>query len=169
MLHKRLCLGIIAMFFVAGLYWGGCIATPQRKPTPPPAAPTEPVTPAPARKPLPTDPREMSRLAEHLAGEAVRVPGVNRATVALAGRTAYVGINLKAGLERAETEKVKRDVAERVKRAEPRVTRVLVSTDSDTFTRIKRVQDGIAKGRPLSAFTSQIREIDRRITPSVEK
>ncbi|MEW6447921.1 MAG: YhcN/YlaJ family sporulation lipoprotein [Bacillota bacterium] len=165
MLRKRLCLGIIAMLFVASLSTGGC-TTPQRKPAPPPAAPTRPVTPAPARKPMPTDPREMSRLAEHLAGVAVRVPGVNRATVAIAGRTAYVGINLKAGLERAETERAKRNVAERVKKAEPRLTRVLVTTDSDTFTRIKRVQDGIAKGRPLSAFTDQIREINRRMTPA---
>lgn len=165
MLRKRICFGVVAMLFAAGLCWGGC-STPERKPTSPPAAPTKPVTPAPARKPLPTDPREMSRLAERLAGEAVRVPGVNRATVVLAGSTAYVGINLRAGLERSETEKAKRDVAERVKKAEPRLARVMVTTDSDTFARIKRVQDGIAKGRPLSAFTDQIREINRRMTPA---
>ncbi|MEW6572696.1 MAG: YhcN/YlaJ family sporulation lipoprotein [Bacillota bacterium] len=165
MLRKRIALSVIAMLFVTGLCWGGC-TTPERKPTPTPAAPTEPVTPAPARKPLPTDPREMSRLAERLAGEAVRVPGVNRATVVLAGSTAYVGVNLQAGMERAETERAKRDVAARVKRAEPRLARVMVTTDSDTFTRIKRVQDGIAKGRPVSAFTDQIREINRRMTPT---
>ncbi|MGQ9511599.1 divergent polysaccharide deacetylase family protein [Thermodesulfitimonas sp.] len=83
----------------------------------------------------------------------------------LAGSTAYVGLDLKAGLEKGAVARVKRDVAARLKRAEPRLTRVMVTTDPDTYTRIRRVQEGIAKGKPLSAFTSELREINWRMTP----
>ncbi|RPF42995.1 YhcN/YlaJ family sporulation lipoprotein [Thermodesulfitimonas autotrophica] len=160
---RRFYLAIVTLLVLTALFCGGC--SPARKPTPSPATPTRPVTPAPARKPLPTDPREMSRLASRLASEAARVPGVNKATVVLAGSTAYVGLDLKAGLEKGAVDRVKRDVAARLKRAEPRLTRVMVTTDPDTYTRIRRVQEGIAKGKPLSAFTSELREINRRMTP----
>lgn len=155
---------IIALLLATALFGGGC--TPARKPTPPSATPTKPVTPAPARKPLPTDPREMSRLASRLAGEAARVPGVDRATVVLAGSTAYVGLGLKPEVNRGAAEGVQRNVAVRLKRAEPRLTRVMVTTDPDTYARIKRVQEGVAKGKPLSAFTTELREINRRMTPT---
>lgn len=160
---RRLYLAIVTLLVLATFISAGC--RPARKPTPPPATPTRPVTPAPARKPLPTDPRELSRLASRLASEAARVPGVNKATVVLAGSTAYVGLDLKAGLARGAVDRTKRDVATRLKRAEPRLTRVMVTTDPDTYTRIRRVQEGIAKGKPLSAFTSELREINRRVTP----
>uniref|UniRef100_A0A7C2I3S3 YhcN/YlaJ family sporulation lipoprotein n=1 Tax=Ammonifex degensii TaxID=42838 RepID=A0A7C2I3S3_9THEO len=166
MRRTKVFLSIIALLVLASLSWAGGCRAPARKPAPPPASPTQPVTPAPARKPLPTDPRELSRLATRLAGEAAKVPGVRKATVVLVGSTAYVGLNLKAGLERGETTRVQQQVADRVKKAEPRIRRVMVTTDADTFTRIKRVQDGIAKGRPVSAFTREIQELNRRMTPA---
>jgi YhcN/YlaJ family sporulation lipoprotein len=90
---------------------------------------------------------------------------VNKATVVLSGRTAYVGLDIKAGTEKARTDAIKRDVANRVKRAEPRLARVLVTTDTDTVTRLNRVASGMARGKPISAFTDEMREINRRMTP----
>jgi len=164
MRSKRLCFTSVVLVVFASILCGGC--APARKPTPPPATPTQPVTPAPARKPLPTDPRELSRLASLLAREAAQVPGVRRATVVLAGRTAYVGLSLKAGLSREAAERAQGNVATRLKRAEPRLSRVMVTTNPDTYTRIRRIQEGIAKGKPLSAFANELREIDRRVTPA---
>jgi len=159
-LLKRVLFLVTLVFFVLGAL-GGCAA---RKPAPTPSPPSAP-EPSAARKPLPTDPREASRLAERLAREAAAVPGVNKATVVLSGSTAYVGLNLKAGTEAARTNAIKRDVAGRVKKAEPRLTRVLVTTDADTVTRLNRVASGVAKGKPVSAFADEMREIDRRMTP----
>jgi YhcN/YlaJ family sporulation lipoprotein len=105
-------------------------------------------------------------VAGRLAGEAARVPGVNKATVVIVGSTAYVGINLNADVERGETTRIQQRVAVRVRKTEPRLRRVMVTTDADTFTRIKRVQDGIARGKPVSAFTREIQEINRRMTPT---
>lgn len=164
MKRTKVLFGVMILLLAASLCWaGGC--SPQRKPAPPSAAPTKPVTPSPARKPMPTDPKEQSRLASRLAAEAARVPGVNRATVVLSGTTAYVGLNLKSGVERGRTDTIKRDVADRLKRSETRLTRVMVTTDSDIYTRLKRIEDGVAKGRPVSAFAKELSEINRRMTP----
>jgi YhcN/YlaJ family sporulation lipoprotein len=154
------------MFLAAGLcFAGGCRIErdPARSP-----APTNPVTPAPDRKPLPTDPRETSRLANSLATEAKRVEGVQRATIVLAGNTCYVGLDIKDGVERQQTNRIMEEVAEKLKKTEPRLTRVMVSTDADIFTRLKRIADGIEEGRPISAFTEELGEINRRMTPVKE-
>ncbi|MDI6632265.1 MAG: YhcN/YlaJ family sporulation lipoprotein [Bacillota bacterium] len=163
-MRRKILFSIVALMFAVGLFWAGGCTAPQRKPTPP-ASPTQPA-PEPARKPLPTDPRELSRVAGRLAGEAARVPGVNKATVVIVGSTAYVGINLNADVERGETTRIRQRVADRVRKTEPRLRRVMVTADADTFTRIKRVQDGIARGKPVSAFTREIQEINRRMTPT---
>ncbi|MEW6182668.1 MAG: YhcN/YlaJ family sporulation lipoprotein [Bacillota bacterium] len=165
MKRTKLITGVVMLLLAANLCLAaGCSVS--RKPMPDPATPGTPTTPSPAAKPLPTDPREQSRLASRLASEASRVPGVNKATVFLTGHTAYVGLNLKAGVERVETNTIKRQVADRLKKMETRLTKVMVTTDTDTFTRIKRVQEGIAEGRPVSAFAKEISEINRRMTPT---
>lgn len=160
---KKPYLAIVTLLILAALFCSGC--SPARKPTPSPATPTRPITPAPARKPLPTDPRELGRVASRLAGEAAKVPGVNKATVVIVGSTAYVGINLNADVERRETTRIRQRVADRLRKTEPRLRRVMVTADADTFARIKRVQEGIAKGKPVSAFTREIQEINRRMSP----
>jgi YhcN/YlaJ family sporulation lipoprotein len=114
---------------------------------------------------MPTDPRETGRLADRLATEAKRVEGVERATVVLAGNTCYVGLDIRDGVERKETNRIMEEVAERLKKTEPRLTRVMVSTDADVFTRLKRIADGLKQGRPISAFTRELGEINRRMTP----
>lgn len=157
----RFLLLVTLLLIFAASTLSGCAA---RKPAPAPSPPASPEAPA-ARKPLPTDPRESSRLATRLAREAASVPGVNKATVVLSGGTAYVGLDLKAGTEKSRTDAIKRDVATRVRKAEPRLTRVMVTTDADTVTRLKRVASGLAAGKPISSFASEMREINRRMTP----
>ncbi|MFZ5648674.1 MAG: YhcN/YlaJ family sporulation lipoprotein [Bacillota bacterium] len=124
-----------------------------------PPAPTEP---APQR-PLPNAPNESSRLAEALAAEAVKVQGVNKATVVLTGSTALVGIDMKPG---ADANTVKDGVVKAVKNASNQVANVLVSTNPDLNSRLVRISKGIAEGRPISAFSAEITEIIKRLSPS---
>jgi YhcN/YlaJ family sporulation lipoprotein len=163
MKRSRILFGVVLLFLVAGLcFAGGCRI--EREPARSPA-PTSPVTPAPERKPMPTDPRETSRLADSLASEAREVEGVQRATIVLAGNTCYVGLDLKDGVERQQTNRVMEQVAERLKKTEPRLERVMVSTDPDVFTRLQRIASGIEEGRPISAFTKELGEMNERMTP----
>lgn len=138
----------------------GCPA--QRKPLGE-GNPPAPTAPAPQR-PLPTAPNESSRLADALADEAVKVQGVNKATVVLTGSTALVGVDLKPG---ADANTVKDGVAKAVKSANNQIANVLVSTDPELNSRLVNISKGIAEGRPISAFSSEITEIIKRLSPSV--
>ncbi|MFZ5649829.1 MAG: YhcN/YlaJ family sporulation lipoprotein [Bacillota bacterium] len=137
----------------------GCPA--QRKPLGE-GNPPAPTAPAPQR-PLPTAPNESSQLADALAAEAVKVQGVNKATVVLTGSTALVGVDLKPG---ADANTVKDGVAKAVKSANNQIANVLVSTDPELNSRLVRISKGIAEGRPISAFSSEITEIIKRLSPS---
>lgn len=156
----------------------GCKAAkkPAPAPTPTPAPKTAPkvvpktTTPAkkPVTQPMPTTSAELHKLATKLAGEAAKVPGVKKATVVLSGTMAYVGLDLKANVEGSKTNTIKKDVADKVKKADKRLTNVYVSSDADTVTRIKKVAEGIGKGRPISAFSREMAELGRRIVPKTK-
>ncbi len=150
---------ILVLFLFSVLV--GCAA--QRRPAPPEQSPG---IPPGARQALPTDPREASRLAERMAGVAERERGVKSATVVLAGGTVYVGINLEENVEGEQTGQVKRNVAAKVKDNDARVARVLVTTDPDIVTRIERIAGEVEQGRPVTAFTDEIEELNKRMTPT---
>jgi len=138
----------------------GC--TLARKPAP------KTIPPGGSPTTLPTNQAELKKIAEKIASEAAKTPKVMRATAVITDGTAYVGLDLEAGVEKSETEKIKEEVALRVKSAEPRLKRVYVTTDADTVTRIRHVAEGVAKGKPLSAFMRELDEIRRRMTPKTK-
>jgi YhcN/YlaJ family sporulation lipoprotein len=119
-----------------------------------------------AQSPMPTSPAEVSKIASDLSGVAAKVPGVNSATVVITGTTAYVGVDQKAGLEKSATDRIKRDVSDEVKKAEPRLTAVFVSSDPDIVTRLRRIADGVAAGQPVSSFADELTEIAKRLSPT---
>lgn len=143
----------------------GCTA--QRKPNPSPQGgvnPPGPTAPAPTA-PLPTNPTAANRLAQGLAGEALKVQGVDKATVVLTGSTALVGVNLKPG---ADANTVKNEVAGVVQKADNRIKNVLVSTDPELNQRIVRISKGVAEGRPISGFAKEIDELIKRLSPTAK-
>jgi len=106
-------------------------------------------------------------MADRVAREARKVSGVKEATVVISGRTAYIGLNLDPNVEKTRTTTIKKDVADRVKTAEPSLTSVNVTSDPDLVARLKRIADGIKRGKPVSSFSSELAEIGRRITPKM--
>lgn len=176
---KRLLAVLLSAVLFVGL---GVGCTPARKPAPPtppapktapritPAPARKPVTPAPVKKPtMPMTSADMHKLATKLSTEAAKVPGVKKAAVAISGTDAYVGLDLKPGVTGKKTDTVKKDVADRVKKTDKRITNAYVSTDIDTVSRIKKVATGIGQGKPLTGFTTELAEIGRRIVPSKAK
>lgn len=107
----------------------------------------------------------LDRRAEKLAKEATKVKGVRKAAIVISGSMAYVGIDLQPNLKGQSTEAVKEAVADRVENADKKITRAYVTSDVGLVTRIRRVADGIADGRPISSFADEIREIGERIAP----
>jgi len=144
----------------------GC--TTARKPATPARPAPAPTAPGPTvgTQPLPTTPAEANRLAQKLAAEAHRVAGVKSATVILTGNTAIVGLDLKPGVKSADIGTIKTEVARRVKAADKRIRSVQVTTDPKMIARIQNVARGIAQGKPVSSFKTQVNEILKSITPT---
>lgn len=117
------------------------------------------------QQPMPTGAEELNAIVSRLTSAAKSVPGVNGATVVLAGTTAYVGIDEKAGLEKGETDRIKRNVSSEMKKSEPRLTAVYVSSDPDIITRLQRIAGGVAAGQPVSTFAAELTEIANRLSP----
>lgn len=140
----------------------GCSAL--RKPQAGQGKPPAPTAPAPGT-PLPTNPTESSRLAQMLSAEAQKVKGVDKATVVLTGSTAMVGASIKPG---SDASTVKTQVGDAIKKADGRVKNVLVSTDPELNQRLIRISQGLAGGRPISAFSTEIQEILKRLSPSAK-
>jgi len=101
------------------------------------------------------------------AAEAQKVSGVRSATAVISGKMLYVGLDLNANLEKTKSAMVEKEVLNKVKKLYPNYT-VMVSSDIDTVTRIKKVAQGIAAGKPLSSFSKEIQDIGTRMTPSAK-
>lgn len=155
---------IAAVVFGVALI-SGCNAF--RKPeaqNPPTQQPTAPAVPS--QEPMPTDSGELNNISNKISSAAMKVKGVNTATTVIAGTTAYVGIDQKAGTEQRETDRIKREVSDMAQQAEPRLTAIYVSSDADIVTRIRRVAEGLAAGQPVSAFDRELAEIVKRMSPT---
>ncbi|OAT85909.1 sporulation protein [Desulfotomaculum copahuensis] len=146
----------------------GCATA--RKPSPPasPKPAPAPTAPGPTvgTQPLPTTSAGAAQLAGKLATEAKKVPGVKSATVILTGNTAIVGLDLKAGIKSADIASIKTETARRVKAADKRIRSVQVTTDPKMIARIQGVAGGIARGKPLSSFNTEVNTILKSITPT---
>lgn len=160
-MDKRKILGLVfSAFFVAFTLIAGC--APAQKPTPSPAPP-------PAKKDvMPTRTVDNTK-ATKIARACDAVPGVRKSTVVISGNTAYVGLDLAANLEKGETNSVEKACLNKAKAADPSIKTVYVASDVDTVTRLKKVYQGIADGKPVSSFARELSEIGRRLTPKTER
>lgn len=139
------------------LVMGGCTSAAKKPISPTPNTPTTPKTTTPA-------PKYQNEVAKRSVVEANKVAGVNKATAVVSGKTIYLGLDLKANLNKNQSKSTEKDVESRVKRMERGYT-VMVTSDIDTVTRIKKVANGLAQGKPLSSFKNELETIGTRLTP----
>ncbi|ADI00864.1 MAG TPA: YhcN/YlaJ family sporulation lipoprotein [Syntrophothermus lipocalidus] len=129
----------------------------------------------PARKPRTVTPpatlemSEFRQLADKLSNQAVKVEGVENATVILQGQgkriNAIVGLMVKKGQGNKEEKKVMDEVANRLTQADPRIKRVQVTADPDLVAKIRAIAKKVADGKPVSQLQGDINEVSRRIPP----
>jgi YhcN/YlaJ family sporulation lipoprotein len=145
----------------------GCAVArkPERSTPAPPAGAPSPTAPAPVGL-LPAQPAEAHRLATKVATEVQKIPGVNKVAVILTGNTAILGLDIKPEVQKNRTEEIKAETAKKAKQLDKRIRTVMVTTDPDLVTRIKRVFEGVSKGTPITSFTKEVQEILRRIKPA---
>lgn len=119
-------------------------------------------------------------IADMLSKQAKQVDGVQNATVVLTeqmenetvtpsptpgqtqvqGLVAMVGITVKTG---AEPDKVKEQVASKLKAADNRVSKVLVTTDPNLVKKINDVAAGLIDGKPFQTMKDDISAINQQI------
>lgn len=171
---KKLFSLLLIVVVALALVVGGCQKQQAaKKPVPKPKVTAPNTVTAPAKKPVsPMSTSEARKLADKLTNLAVTVKGVNSATVVVQPAnnqvTALVGLMLSPEVKGKETVKVKKEVADKLKKADKRVTGVLVTTNPDLVRRIQDIARGIIAGKPVQSFASEISELTRRIAPSMK-
>lgn len=162
--RKNLILMMVLLLGIC-LLLTGCSNTAKKPYTPTPQTNQSNRTTTPA--PNMTNTANTTQVASRSAAEANKVAGVNKATAVVTGKRIYVGLDLKANLEQSKSAAIEKTVAERVKKSESGYT-VMVTSDIDTVTRLKKIAEGIAQGKPISSFTTELKDIDTRMTPKVK-
>lgn len=173
---------VLGMCLLVVLTVTGCRAA-QKKPlsirTPAPTKPSPmgtaprttpaPTTPTPTTPtgPLPTRREEVVKLQDKLAKEAEKVPGVKKAWVVLSGDIAMVGTELESNVSQGQGDAagVKNDVMVRLRKADPRLTRVAVATDAGTVSKLRQVAEGMRTGKTTTTFTRDINDLVRKLVP----
>ncbi|KPU28395.1 hypothetical protein TR13x_03085 [Caloranaerobacter sp. TR13] len=111
--------------------------------------------------------KSLSTRAEKIADSIVDLPGVDDATVVITGNTALVGVDIEEDLEGKVVTDLKKQIVTRVKQIDKNIKNVTVTADPDLFERIDDIAQEINKGRGMSEFADEVKEIIRRITPSM--
>jgi len=135
---------------------------PQQRNTPLPDTPEGPGNRVPN-----ADPQEDDRRADKLSDRIEDMEDVEEATVIISGSTAYIGIDMDESLQGRMTDTLKQKVIDKAKEADKMLSRVYVSADSDTVTRLKNYARDIEDGKPISGIIRQIDELFRRPAPTV--
>jgi len=153
LVNKRLSVLLLVFFIVGLLISSGCSAA--RKP-----APTDEPIPNRTR----ADEVDTAR-AQHITSEINQVNGVQKAMVVVAGRNAYVGLDVKPGLKEEQVHELENIVADQIKGTEEAINTVYVSSDPDFVSRIQKVSQGIAKGDSVTRYADELSDLGRRIKP----
>lgn len=90
---------------------------------------------------------------------------VDEASVLITGDTALVGVKTKDNVKGEITTDLKQKIETKIKNTDNRIKNVAVTASPDIATRIRDMTFDIERGRPLSGFAVEIKEILRRITP----
>lgn len=154
---KKLILMLITFLLGASLILGGCSTTAKK--------PIQDNTTT-RNKTNVTTPgaNNYKQVANRVANAAEKVNGVRQATAVVSGKMIYIGLDLVANLEKMTAADVEQNVLNKIKKMEPNYT-VYVASDPDTVTRIKRISQGIAQGKPLSSFKNELDNIGSRLKP----
>jgi YhcN/YlaJ family sporulation lipoprotein len=172
---NSLLLMFITLLIGLSLITGGCNSA-AKKPVQPMPDTTTPSTPmpdttTPSTPMIPdttsTAPAYPTEMANKISMEAGKVMGVKKAMVLISEKMIYIGLDLQGNLDKQKSAAVEKSVMDKIKSMEPGYT-VMVTSDADIVTRIKNVSMGIAQGKPLTSFKTEIDNISSRLNPQVK-
>lgn len=145
------------------LFSSGCAVQKRSQPKPGVQRQTQPLRTQTTRD---TRPAETMRVADNVADRVADLKRIDSATVTLLGRTAYVGVMFDKDYTGGMTDKVKDQVAKKVRQADPSVDRVFVSANPDFVDRTRDYARDIRNGRPVSGLMDSFRDLVQRTFPA---
>lgn len=106
---------------------------------------------------------ERQKIEKDIAKEVEKVKDVEKATVLINDRTAYVGIELPSNLagKEKEIDKIKTEVMDKVKKRDTNITTVHVSSEEHVVTKLKEYARDVERGKPITTFVKDIEEMFR--------
>lgn len=104
--------------------------------------------------------------SDTIAKACDRVQGVKNSTVVVTGNTAYVGIDTDKNTMVANERDIKKKVSDAVRAADPNINTVYVSGEMNFMNRLREVGTGLKSGRPVDAFTTELKNMVQSITPT---
>ena len=135
-------------------------------PTPGPVTPNTVTTPNPTgNNRTGTNVGDMENRAERIADAAAEQKEIESAACVITGNTAMVGVQFNEQYKGKLTDAIKSQVENKVKDADNRITRVVVTADPDLVSRIEDIFKDIGNGKPISGFTKELNEMINRINP----
>lgn len=143
---------LLAAFLVVT---AGC--TPAKKITPSPDPDTR-FQPYSVKNPGTTT-EDKYTISNNLSETVSAVKNVKRASVAILGTTAYIGLELKSGLSKSQIGTVKTQSAAEVRATEPRIRSIWVTTNTNAIRKIDKVRADFGKNRPSSEYSRELREV----------
>jgi YhcN/YlaJ family sporulation lipoprotein len=109
-----------------------------------------------------------ARLAveQDIARHVVKVAHVRNASVFVAGRTAYVAVELNPGVHTGLAQATKDRIISAVKQRHPQIQTVYVSANPDAYQQFQKFAADLQHGRPVSAIWNQFTSVVQRIWPN---
>ncbi len=104
---------------------------------------------------------------ERIADRVVRLNDVEAATCVIDGDNCIVGVDMNGKMKGRITESLRNKIIRSVKSADARIRNVTVSADPDILDRLDNIGKSLRRGRPISGFADEIRDITRRISPNM--
>jgi len=111
------------------------------------------------------DNRRYAQRARTIADRVAGLAEVERATCIINRETAMIGVQFRNQYKGRLTDRIKRRIEDTAMAADPRIRRVVVTSDPDIVARIRDVFENVGRGRPLSGLKREIDEIFNRIQP----
>lgn len=108
---------------------------------------------------------DLSKRAQKISDELVKIKGIDKASVAISEKRALVGVTIPNSAEGKLTSDLKKKVEDTVKKTDKEIDTVAVSADADIYDRITKIADGIKGGKGITEFADQFKELFNRIIP----
>ncbi len=156
---------VIISFLLLALVIGACNNAAKK--------PGNPEQNVPQTENLDISASERRVMANQLSKAAEGVAGVQRASVVIANMensdlskgnnlAAMVGLTVSSSIsaDQAKIDATKNMVVDRIKKANNRVSQVLVTTDPTMIKRINDIAAGIIEGKPLQTFEKDIHTLN---------